>query len=279
MPGSSRGAPGGERADDRGRRATATRLRQRRQLVDPPQPLAVQRPAAGGRLRARVRARDADAIEHGRVRPREREPVVVRPIGDRGIHVPREVRDGRRPDRGRGVELVAPARASSSSRPAGCVAGVSWNRDGRPCSAYQASTRSIRSARRSPSTRGPTPTGCAGGCRDGAHTQPPSSSRRAAGKAASAIASTPCCERHGRQSGTGVHSWRPVVEARGRCTDSRHVFDVNEALHALIARGGSDLHIKAGNRPLIRVDGLLQAIDPAAENLSPADTTTPWRRS
>jgi twitching motility protein PilT len=50
------------------------------------------------------------------------------------------------------------------------------------------------------------------------------------------------------------------------------VFDVNEALHALIARGGSDLHIKAGNRPLIRVDGLLQAIDPAAENLSPADT-------
>ena len=63
-----------------------------------------------------------------------------------------------------------------------------------------------------------------------------------------------------------------MVEARGRCTDSRHVFDVNEALHALIARGGSDLHIKAGNRPLIRVDGLLQAIDPAAENLSPADT-------
>jgi twitching motility protein PilT len=63
-----------------------------------------------------------------------------------------------------------------------------------------------------------------------------------------------------------------VVEVGQRSTDSRHVFDVNEALHALIARGGSDLHIKAGNRPLIRVDGLLQAIDPAAENLSPADT-------
>jgi twitching motility protein PilT len=49
------------------------------------------------------------------------------------------------------------------------------------------------------------------------------------------------------------------------------VFDVNEALHALIARGGSDLHVKAGNRPLIRVDGLLQAIDQDAAKLSPAD--------
>ena len=63
-----------------------------------------------------------------------------------------------------------------------------------------------------------------------------------------------------------------MVEVGRQSTDSRHVFDVNEALHALIARGGSDLHIKAGNRPLIRVDGLLQAIDPAADNLSPADT-------
>jgi twitching motility protein PilT len=50
------------------------------------------------------------------------------------------------------------------------------------------------------------------------------------------------------------------------------VFDPNEALHALIARGGSDLHLKAGNRPLIRVDGLLQAIDSDHENLRPADT-------
>jgi twitching motility protein PilT len=54
-------------------------------------------------------------------------------------------------------------------------------------------------------------------------------------------------------------------------SDSRRVFDVNEALHALIAHGGSDLHVKAGNRPLIRVDGLLQAIDHGAEKLSPAE--------
>src|SRR5829696_4551991 len=70
---------------------------------------------------------------------------------------------------------------------------------------------------------------------------------------------------------TGVHSWFPAVEAGSGRTDSRRVFDVNEALHALIAHGGSDLHIKAGNRPLIRVDGLLQAIDRDAEKLSPAD--------
>jgi twitching motility protein PilT len=50
------------------------------------------------------------------------------------------------------------------------------------------------------------------------------------------------------------------------------VFDVNEALHALISSGGSDLHIKAGNRPLIRVDGLLGPIDPDATSLTPADT-------
>jgi twitching motility protein PilT len=54
--------------------------------------------------------------------------------------------------------------------------------------------------------------------------------------------------------------------------DDPGVFDVNEALHALIGSGGSDLHIKAGNRPLIRVDGLLGPIDPDATSLTPADT-------
>ena len=62
-----------------------------------------------------------------------------------------------------------------------------------------------------------------------------------------------------------------AVQCMGTRSDSRRVFDVNEALNALIARGGSDLHIKAGNRPLIRVDGLLQAIDQDGEKLSPAD--------
>jgi twitching motility protein PilT len=50
------------------------------------------------------------------------------------------------------------------------------------------------------------------------------------------------------------------------------VFNVHEALQALIAHGGSDLHIKAGNRALIRVDGLLRPIDPDHEILSPAET-------
>jgi twitching motility protein PilT len=62
-----------------------------------------------------------------------------------------------------------------------------------------------------------------------------------------------------------------ALQRTGMRSDSRRVFDVNEALHALIAHGGSDLHIKAGNRPLIRVDGLLQAIDQDGEKLSPAD--------
>jgi twitching motility protein PilT len=75
--------------------------------------------------------------------------------------------------------------------------------------------------------------------------------------------------------GRGVPDGRPgkadALQCAGKPSDSRRVFDVNEALHALIARGGSDLHIKAGNRPLIRVDGLLQAIDQDEEKLSPAD--------
>jgi twitching motility protein PilT len=64
----------------------------------------------------------------------------------------------------------------------------------------------------------------------------------------------------------------PGGECRRARADGRSGFGVNEALHALIASGGSDLHIKAGNRPLIRVDGLLGPIDPDAPSLKPDDT-------
>ena len=58
------------------------------------------------------------------------------------------------------------------------------------------------------------------------------------------------------------------VEAAG----SAPPFDLGAALTALVDGGGSDLCLKVGNRPLIRVDGQLRAIDPAANELGPADT-------
>jgi len=50
------------------------------------------------------------------------------------------------------------------------------------------------------------------------------------------------------------------------------VFDVCAALRHLVAAGGSDLHLKVGGPPLIRVDGELQPI-PGQEQLAPDDTT------
>ena len=58
------------------------------------------------------------------------------------------------------------------------------------------------------------------------------------------------------------------VEAGGSAPE----FDIAEALTALVDAGGSDLCLKVGNRPLIRVDGDLRAIDPAAPELGPGDT-------
>ncbi len=40
----------------------------------------------------------------------------------------------------------------------------------------------------------------------------------------------------------------------------------------MVCAGASDLHLKAGNRPLIRVDGRLVALDDAAAALAPSDT-------
>ncbi len=50
------------------------------------------------------------------------------------------------------------------------------------------------------------------------------------------------------------------------------MFDVLTVLRHLVAAGGSDLHLKVGGPPLIRVDGELQPI-PDTERLGPADTT------
>jgi twitching motility protein PilT len=50
------------------------------------------------------------------------------------------------------------------------------------------------------------------------------------------------------------------------------VFDVDAALRHLVSAGGSDLHLKTGAPPLIRVDGELEPI-PGAEALVPDDTT------
>jgi twitching motility protein PilT len=49
------------------------------------------------------------------------------------------------------------------------------------------------------------------------------------------------------------------------------MFDVKEALHKLIEKDGSDLHIKVHSRPLYRVHGTL-AIDESAEVLTAEDT-------
>jgi twitching motility protein PilT len=43
-------------------------------------------------------------------------------------------------------------------------------------------------------------------------------------------------------------------------------------LEQLVERGGSDLCLKVGNRPLIRVDGKLRWLDPTAPELHPEDT-------
>jgi twitching motility protein PilT len=49
------------------------------------------------------------------------------------------------------------------------------------------------------------------------------------------------------------------------------VLDIDAALHHLIDVGGSDLHVKCGSPPLVRVNGTLQPL-PDAEVLKPADT-------
>ncbi len=49
-------------------------------------------------------------------------------------------------------------------------------------------------------------------------------------------------------------------------------FDLRGALIQLVERGGSDLCVKAGNRPLIRIDGELHWLDEKERELGPEDT-------
>jgi twitching motility protein PilT len=49
------------------------------------------------------------------------------------------------------------------------------------------------------------------------------------------------------------------------------MFDIHAALHALVAAGGSDLHVKVASPPLVRVDGDLRPL-PQATALTSADT-------
>jgi twitching motility protein PilT len=48
--------------------------------------------------------------------------------------------------------------------------------------------------------------------------------------------------------------------------------DIARTLERLVGAGGSDLCLKVGNRPLIRVDGKLRWLDDTAPELGPADT-------
>jgi len=50
------------------------------------------------------------------------------------------------------------------------------------------------------------------------------------------------------------------------------MFDLISALERTIERGGSDLHLKAGSRPLVRVNGELDWLDPKADELDEYDT-------
>jgi twitching motility protein PilT len=50
------------------------------------------------------------------------------------------------------------------------------------------------------------------------------------------------------------------------------VFDVTAALRKLVEAGGSDLHLKVGAPPMIRLQGLLTPIEPGAEPLGTDDT-------
>ena len=49
-------------------------------------------------------------------------------------------------------------------------------------------------------------------------------------------------------------------------------YDFATPLRALLAEGGSDLHLKVGNRPLIRVDGALRYVDSEASVLEAHET-------
>jgi len=59
---------------------------------------------------------------------------------------------------------------------------------------------------------------------------------------------------------------------KSRMSRPAQPLDLTSVLTQLVEAGGSDLCLKAGNRPLIRVDGKLRWLDSAAAELEPADT-------
>ncbi len=58
----------------------------------------------------------------------------------------------------------------------------------------------------------------------------------------------------------------------GATDEGPKMFDLISALERVIERGGSDLHLKAGSRPLVRVNGELDWLDPRADELDAYDT-------
>jgi len=52
------------------------------------------------------------------------------------------------------------------------------------------------------------------------------------------------------------------------------MFDLMTALKLVIDRGGSDLHLKAGGSPLVRINGELEWLDPTLNPLESRDTET-----
>jgi twitching motility protein PilT len=54
--------------------------------------------------------------------------------------------------------------------------------------------------------------------------------------------------------------------------DERSVLDLDQALRALVARGGSDLHLKGGAVPMARIDGELVPLGEAWPTIEAADT-------
>src|SRR5215217_6424803 len=53
---------------------------------------------------------------------------------------------------------------------------------------------------------------------------------------------------------------------------AKPAFHLMTAFRRLFEEGGSDLHLKAGNRPLVRVDGVLRDLHEDAPPLEPGDT-------
>ena len=59
-----------------------------------------------------------------------------------------------------------------------------------------------------------------------------------------------------RADGSGVCTI--VVDARAAAADGRGSMEINELLRYTVERGASDLHLKVGNVPFLRIDGELQ---------------------